>query len=192
MPDSTPAHVCSVPAAQMMSSFRSPVIVLPMIRRRHSSTPTGLMPLSFFLSGTMGVGSSFSRGRPLGNFSKSFRGDKSGKILFFPLETKKVSFFCWKFQNPGGPWPLHPPLWWPWMEQVCMQGKLIYIHVEWCPSQDALPRWQFHQLAFVSECHMISNKSFLSKFPCQSMSVLQTPMSFWYWMRFHLELYFQK
>ena len=39
MPDSSPAHVCSVPTACMMSSFSSPVIVLPMIRRRHSPTP---------------------------------------------------------------------------------------------------------------------------------------------------------
>ena len=35
----------------MMSSFSSPVIVLSMICCRHSSTPTGLMPLSFFFSG---------------------------------------------------------------------------------------------------------------------------------------------
>ena len=35
-----------------MSSFRSPVIVLLMIHLRHSPTPTGLMPLSIFLSGT--------------------------------------------------------------------------------------------------------------------------------------------
>ena len=36
MPDSSPAHVCSVPTACMMSSF-SPVIVLPMIRHKHDS-----------------------------------------------------------------------------------------------------------------------------------------------------------
>jgi len=45
MPDSSPAHVCTVCTSCMMSSFSSPVIVLPMIRRRHSPTPTGLMPL---------------------------------------------------------------------------------------------------------------------------------------------------
>ena len=52
IPDSSPAHVCSVPTARMISSFRSHVIVLPMIRRKHLPIPTGLMPLSFFLSGT--------------------------------------------------------------------------------------------------------------------------------------------
>ena len=53
MPDSSPAHVCSVsiPTACMMSSFSSPVIVLPMIHRKHSPTPTGLMLLFFFFSG---------------------------------------------------------------------------------------------------------------------------------------------
>jgi len=65
-PDSSPAHVCSVPTAWMMSSFSSPVIVLLitlfcvlivfevllMIRHRHSSAPTGLMPLSFFFTET--------------------------------------------------------------------------------------------------------------------------------------------
>ena len=52
MPDSRPAHVYSVPTAQMMSSFISPVIVLPMICRKHSPPPTGLTPLSFFFTGT--------------------------------------------------------------------------------------------------------------------------------------------
>ena len=50
-PDSSLAHVCSVPTAWMLSSFSSPVIVLPMIRRKHSPTPAGPMPLSFYLSG---------------------------------------------------------------------------------------------------------------------------------------------
>jgi len=52
MPDFSVAHICSVPAAQMLSSFNNIVIVLPMLWRRHSPTPTGLMPLSFFFSGT--------------------------------------------------------------------------------------------------------------------------------------------
>jgi len=38
--------------ARLMASFSSPVIVLPMIRFRHSPTPTGVMLLVFFLSGT--------------------------------------------------------------------------------------------------------------------------------------------
>ena len=52
MPDYSPAHVCSVPASRMMSSSSNLVIALPMICRGHSPTPTGLMPLSFFFSGT--------------------------------------------------------------------------------------------------------------------------------------------
>ena len=44
-------HVSSVSAAQMMPSVSSPVIVLPMIRRRHTPTP-GLMLLSFYFNGT--------------------------------------------------------------------------------------------------------------------------------------------
>jgi len=52
VPDSSPAHVCSVSTACMMSSFSSSVIVLLMIRCKHSPTPTGLMLLSFFFSGT--------------------------------------------------------------------------------------------------------------------------------------------
>jgi len=36
----------------MMSSFSNPVIVLLMIHRKHSPTPTGLMPVSFFFRGT--------------------------------------------------------------------------------------------------------------------------------------------
>ena len=51
MPDSRPAHICGVPTAWMMSSFGSPVIVLALIRRRHSPTATGLMLLSFFFRG---------------------------------------------------------------------------------------------------------------------------------------------
>jgi len=35
--------------AQTMSSFGTPVFVLPIVRRRHSPTPIGLMPLSFSL-----------------------------------------------------------------------------------------------------------------------------------------------
>jgi len=42
----------------------------------------------------MGVGRIFSRGA-LGDFSKIFLGGaKSGKICFFPLETKKATIFC--------------------------------------------------------------------------------------------------
>ena len=52
MPDSCPAHTCRVPTAWVMSSFGSPVNVLALIRRRHSPTATGLMLLSFFVSGT--------------------------------------------------------------------------------------------------------------------------------------------
>ena len=51
-PDSSLANVLSVPAAKMMSSFSNLVIVLPVICHRRSPLPTGLMPLSFFFSGT--------------------------------------------------------------------------------------------------------------------------------------------
>jgi len=113
MPDSSPAHVCSVPTACVMSSFGSPVIVLPMIRHRHSPTPTGLMPLSFFFSGTS-------------------------------LHARRVD-----------------------MESCGM------VSVARC-----LARVAFHQLAFLSGCRMILNKSFLSRYPCQSVLVFQAPMSF--------------
>ena len=45
----------------------------------------------------------FSRGAP-GDFSKIFLGGaKSGKIYFFPLETKKTMFFAKSFKIQGGP-----------------------------------------------------------------------------------------
>jgi len=47
MPDYSPAHVCSVFTAWMMSSFSNLVIASPMIHCRHSPTPTGLMPCLF-------------------------------------------------------------------------------------------------------------------------------------------------
>ena len=55
----------------------------------------------------MGVGSIFSKGEPPGDFSKIFPegGGERGEISFFALETKKTTFFCWNFQNPGGAGP---------------------------------------------------------------------------------------
>ena len=48
----------------------------------------------------------FFQWRVLGFFSCIFPGGaKSGEILFFSLETKKTTCFCWKFQNPGGQGP---------------------------------------------------------------------------------------
>ena len=45
----------------------------------------------------------FPRGEQ-GDFYKLFLGGaKSGEICFFLLETKNTTFFCWNFQNPGGP-----------------------------------------------------------------------------------------
>ena len=45
-------------------------------------------------------------GGPLGDFFQNFsRGGKSGEICFYPLETKKKTFFCCNFQNPP---PLPP------------------------------------------------------------------------------------
>ena len=51
---------------------------------------------------TMGVGRIFSRGGTCGFFQNLSMGAKSGEICFFPLETKKTTFFCWNFQNPRG------------------------------------------------------------------------------------------
>jgi len=41
-------------------------------------------------------------GGPLGDFSKIFLGVKSGEICFFPLETKKTTFFGKVFKIQGG------------------------------------------------------------------------------------------
>ena len=54
----------------------------------------------------MGVGRIFSSGGALGDFSKIFLGGpKSGKICFFPLETKKTTFFAKSSKIPGGQCP---------------------------------------------------------------------------------------
>jgi len=60
----------------------------------------------------------FFQGEPLGFFSKIFLGGaKSGNICFFPLETKKTTFFAKIFKIQGGkdlsappplPTPMHP------------------------------------------------------------------------------------
>ena len=48
----------------------------------------------------MGVWGIFP-GEALGDFSKIFlEGAKTGEICFFPLKTKKTTFFCWEFKNP--------------------------------------------------------------------------------------------
>jgi len=48
----------------------------------------------------------FFQGGPLGDFSKFFsRGAKSGKICFFPLKTKKTTFFATNFKIHGGQVP---------------------------------------------------------------------------------------
>ena len=51
---------------------------------------------------TMGVGKIFSRRGTRGFFQNFSRGTKSGEICFFPLKTKKTTFFCYEFQNPIG------------------------------------------------------------------------------------------
>jgi len=68
----------------------------------------------------MGVGRIFSSGGPIVDFSRRrltyfSRGDKSGEISFYPLETKNNPFLLKtsqknvKFQNPGrGQSPLPP------------------------------------------------------------------------------------
>ena len=55
MLDSSPALVYSVPTACVMFSFSSPVIALPMIRRKHSPTPTGHsgVPFDYRISTTV-------------------------------------------------------------------------------------------------------------------------------------------
>ena len=51
----------------------------------------------------MGVGKILSRGATKGFFQNFCRGDQSGEICFFPLETKKTTFFCWIFKFQGEP-----------------------------------------------------------------------------------------
>ena len=65
--------------------------------------------LSYNLSACASEGF-FPGGGALGYFSKTFLGgDKSGEICFFPLETKKTTFFAAFFQSRGAKVPL-PPL----------------------------------------------------------------------------------
>jgi len=42
----------------------------------------------------IGVGSIFSRGVTRGFFQIFLGRTKSGEIYFFPVETKKITFFC--------------------------------------------------------------------------------------------------
>jgi len=44
----------------------------------------------------------FFQGGATRGFFKIFWGGKSSEICFFPLETKKTTFLCCNFQNPGG------------------------------------------------------------------------------------------
>jgi len=55
-----------------------------------------------------------SKGGTMGFFQV---GTKSGESWFFPLETKKTTFFCWKFQNSGGTFS---PFWqsWAWKHDL--------------------------------------------------------------------------
>jgi len=54
----------------------------------------------------MRVGRVFPGGGATRRFFQNFSmGAKSGEICFCPLEIKKTTFFCWNFQNPGGPSP---------------------------------------------------------------------------------------
>jgi len=53
----------------------------------------------------MGVGRIFSRGDTRWFFQNFYRGAKSGEICFFPLETKKTTFFAKMFKIQGGQGP---------------------------------------------------------------------------------------
>ena len=64
----------------------------------------------------MSVGRIFSRGGPRGFFLNFSSGAKSGEIWFFPLETKKTTFFAenFKIQGRQGPplsFPTHMSTW---------------------------------------------------------------------------------
>jgi len=57
----------------------------------------------------MGIRRGFSRGRGIGNFSKIILGGaKTGEICFFPLETKKITFFAEIFKPRGATAPCPP------------------------------------------------------------------------------------
>jgi len=47
----------------------------------------------------------FPREATRGFFQNLSRGSKSSKICFFPLETKKTTFFAKMFKIQGGAWP---------------------------------------------------------------------------------------
>jgi len=59
---------------------------------------------------SMGARKFFFQGGPLLDFYKNFcRGFKSGEICFFPLETKKTTFFAEIFKIQGALGPPSPP-----------------------------------------------------------------------------------
>jgi len=71
----------------------------------------------------------FPGGGSRGFFQNISRGAKSGEIYFFPLKTRKTTFFCWKCQNPVGvkapTAPLPTPMVMSWFEsQKCMNQPL--------------------------------------------------------------------
>ena len=68
------------------------------------------------------------------NFSRG--GGERGEISFFPLETKKTTFFCWNFQNPGGAGPPCSSFRGPWRQaprrkksHVCGGHKIKLLRV---------------------------------------------------------------
>ena len=77
---------------------------------------------------TKRVGRIFSRAwaLALGNFSKFFpRGTKSGEFWFFPLTTKKTTFFVENFKIQGERSPL-PPFRRPWQWPTVVPGPQLH------------------------------------------------------------------
>ena len=69
----------------------------------------------------MDVGRIFFQVRATRVFSKMFprAGAKNSELCFFSLKTKKTTFFCWRFQNPGETLPpCPPPFRRPWSSEV--------------------------------------------------------------------------
>ena len=65
------------------------------------------------ISVDMGVGRIVTREGPLGDLSEFFsRGAKSGEIYFFPLKTKKTTFFAKNFKIQGFKSPFRRPCLW--------------------------------------------------------------------------------
>ena len=88
----------------------------PLLSSKTSQAPPELLhvkSICFFSVTTlltiMGVGRIFFQRRATRGFFQNFsEGGRKVAKIFFPLETRKTTFFCWNFKNPGAGLPCPP------------------------------------------------------------------------------------